>query len=71
MHLIWDKHAGNFPAEYLNIADIYNWNTDSVITEHHIEFSYDFDWENVQILDKEKFLNKTDFGNGIHTHANL
>jgi len=56
---MWDKHAGNFPVEYLNIVDI-NWNTDthSIITEHRIEFSYDFDWENVQILDKEKFLNR-------------
>jgi len=22
MHLMWDKHAGNFPAECLNIVDI-------------------------------------------------
>ena len=37
-----------------------NWNTDthSVITEHRIEFSHDFDWENVQILNKEKFFNE-------------
>jgi len=35
MHFMWDKPAGNFPAEYFNIGDI-NWNTHSVITEHCI-----------------------------------
>ncbi|KYN15805.1 hypothetical protein ALC57_11960 [Trachymyrmex cornetzi] len=37
-----------------------NWNTNShsVITDHRIEFSHDFDWENVRIFDKEKFLKK-------------
>ena len=35
MHLMWDKHAENFPAEYLNIIDI-NWDIDthSVIIEN-------------------------------------
>jgi len=58
MHRMWDKHAGSFPVEYLNNRRHINWNTHSVIIEHHIEFSHDFDWENIQILNKEKFLNK-------------
>jgi len=35
-----------------------NSNNQSVITEHRIEFKYDFDWENVAILYEECFLNK-------------
>ena len=36
-----------------------NWNSNnqSVITEHRIEFERDFDWENVAILNEERFLN--------------
>jgi len=30
----------------------------SVITEHRLEFSHDFDWENVEILDEEVYFNK-------------
>jgi hypothetical protein len=30
----------------------------SVITEHRLDFNHDFDWENVEILDKERFLSK-------------
>jgi len=30
----------------------------SVITEHRLKFSHDFDWENVEILDEEVYLNK-------------
>jgi len=30
----------------------------SVITEHRLKFSHDFDWENVEILDEEVFFNK-------------
>jgi len=30
----------------------------SVITEHRLKFSHDFDWENVEILDKEVYFNK-------------
>jgi len=30
----------------------------SVITEHRFGFNRDFDWENIQILDRERFLNK-------------
>jgi len=29
----------------------------SVITDHRIGFSYEFDWENVEVLDKERYLN--------------
>ena len=30
----------------------------NVITKHHLQENHDFDWENVQILHKEKNLNK-------------
>lgn len=30
----------------------------SVITDHRINFKHDFDWDNVQILDNERFLAK-------------
>lgn len=30
----------------------------SVITDHRISESHDFDWDNVEILDKENVLNK-------------
>jgi len=30
----------------------------SVITEHHLKFSHDFDWDNVEILDEEIHYNK-------------
>jgi len=30
----------------------------SVITEHRLEFSHDFDWKNVEILDQEGYFNK-------------
>jgi len=30
----------------------------SVITEHRLKFSHDFDWENVEILDEEVYFNK-------------
>jgi len=44
-------------SEYRNHI---NWNANNhfIITEHRINFTHDFDWENVQILDKEKFWNK-------------
>lgn len=32
--------------------------THSVITEHRLEFDHDFDWDNVKILDNERFLSK-------------
>ncbi|XP_018311680.1 uncharacterized protein [Mycetomoellerius zeteki] len=37
-----------------------NWNTNSqsVITNHRTELNHDFDWENIQILDRERILNK-------------
>ncbi|KYN26684.1 hypothetical protein ALC57_03945 [Trachymyrmex cornetzi] len=43
-------------AEHRNYI---NWNTTnkSIITDYRIEFSHEFDWENVQILVHEKFLN--------------
>jgi len=30
----------------------------SVITEHRLKFSHDFDWENVEILDEKVYFNK-------------
>ncbi|XP_018360778.1 PREDICTED: uncharacterized protein LOC108759711 [Trachymyrmex cornetzi] len=37
-----------------------NWktNTQSVITNHRLEVNHEFDWENIQILDKERNLSK-------------
>jgi len=32
--------------------------TQSVITEHRLQFNHDFDWEDVKILDSERFLGK-------------
>ncbi|KYN28675.1 hypothetical protein ALC57_01928 [Trachymyrmex cornetzi] len=41
-------------------------NNQSVITEHRIEFDHDFDWENVAILDEERFLNKRLISECLH-----
>jgi len=30
----------------------------SIITEHRLGYQHDFDWENVKILDNERFLGK-------------
>jgi len=35
-----------------------NTNQSSVITEHRLEFSHDFDWDDVEILDEEIHYNK-------------
>jgi len=35
-----------------------NTTTHWVITEHRLNFSHDFDWNNVEILDKERYLTK-------------
>jgi len=35
-----------------------NTTTQSVITEHRINLSHEFNWDNVEILDKEQFLSK-------------
>jgi len=35
-----------------------NTTSQSVITEHRINFSHEFNWDNVEILDKERFLSK-------------
>jgi len=37
---------------------IWNTTTQSVITEHRLQFNHDFDWEDVKILDSERFLGK-------------
>jgi len=43
-----------------------NTNQSSVITEHRLEFSYDFDWDNVEILDEEIHFNKRIISEMIH-----
>ncbi|EZA55116.1 hypothetical protein X777_05294 [Ooceraea biroi] len=43
-----------------------NTNTHSVITEHRLNLNHEFDWENVHILDKEKFLSKRLVSEMIH-----
>jgi len=35
-----------------------NITTQSVIIEHRLQFNHDFDWEDVEILDSERFLGK-------------
>jgi len=35
-----------------------NTNTQSVITNHRLNFDHDFNWDDVKILDQEPFLNK-------------
>ena len=37
-----------------------------MITKHRIEFEHDFDWENVAILDEERFLNKCLISECLH-----
>jgi len=39
-----------------------NTSTHSVITEHRLKYSHEFDWKKVGILDKEKYLSKVNFG---------
>ncbi|KYN27905.1 hypothetical protein ALC57_02691 [Trachymyrmex cornetzi] len=38
----------------------------SVITEHRLQTSHDFNWDNIKILDKEKFWNKRMLSEMIH-----
>jgi len=38
----------------------------SVITDHRLKFSHDFDWENVEILDEEVYFNKRLISEMIH-----
>ncbi|XP_018365761.1 PREDICTED: uncharacterized protein LOC108762979 [Trachymyrmex cornetzi] len=45
-----------------------NWNSTqrSVITEHRLEFSHEFDWNGIEILDEERILNKRLTSEMIH-----
>jgi len=43
-----------------------NTNQSSVITEHRLEFSHDFDWNNVEILDEKIHFNKRIISEMIH-----
>jgi len=36
--------------------------THSIITKHKLKYSHEFDWKNVGILDKERYLSKVNFG---------
>ncbi|KYN49992.1 hypothetical protein ALC62_00019, partial [Cyphomyrmex costatus] len=38
----------------------------SVITEHRLEFGHDFDWNNCEVLDVERFYNKRLVAEMIH-----
>ncbi|XP_071653431.1 uncharacterized protein [Temnothorax longispinosus] len=40
--------------------------TQSVVTEHRQNLDHDFDWENVEILDKEKYLSRRLISEMIH-----
>ena len=44
-------------AEYKNHINR-SASTYSVITNHRLHHSYKFDWENIKVLDNERFLNK-------------
>jgi len=43
-----------------------NTNQNFVITEYCLEFSPDFDWDNVEIVNGESFQQKSYFGNDPH-----
>ncbi|KYN18663.1 hypothetical protein ALC57_09022 [Trachymyrmex cornetzi] len=45
-----------------------NNNNQSVITNHRLEFNHEFDWDGVQILDKERILNKRLNSEMLHIH---
>ncbi|KYN30075.1 hypothetical protein ALC57_00468 [Trachymyrmex cornetzi] len=40
----------------------------SVITDHRVKYSHEFDWNNVEILDEEIILNKRFTSEMIHIH---
>jgi len=44
-----------------------NTNQHSIITEHQLKCSHDFDWNNIEILDEEIHFNKRIFSEMIHT----
>jgi len=45
-----------------------NWKSakPSVITEHRLRYQHEFDWENVKILDNERFLGKRLISEMLH-----
>jgi len=43
-----------------------NTTTQSVITEHRLNFSHEFDWNNVEILDQERYLARRLISEMIH-----
>jgi len=47
-----------------------NTSQSSVITEHRVKYGHDFDWNNVEILDKEPHYNKRLISEMIHQKTN-
>ncbi|KYN16156.1 hypothetical protein ALC57_11588 [Trachymyrmex cornetzi] len=43
-----------------------NINNHSVITEHRLNYNHDFDWDNVEIMDNERFLFKRRISEMVH-----
>jgi len=43
-----------------------NTGQNSVITEHHLKYAHDFDWDNVEILDEELHFNERLISEMIH-----
>jgi len=41
--------------------------THSVITDHRLNSNHDFDWDNVKILDNERYLSKRLISEMLHT----
>lgn len=59
MCLMLGKLIDNSIPESMNtVLTRRNANTQSIITNHRVNFNHEFNWENVQILDQELFLNK-------------
>jgi len=46
-----------------------NTTTHSVIIDHRLDFSHECNWENVEILDRERFLSKRLISEMIHIQA--
>ncbi|XP_018375985.1 PREDICTED: uncharacterized protein LOC108769469 [Trachymyrmex cornetzi] len=43
-----------------------NINNHSVITEHRLNYNHDFDWDNIEIMDNERFLFKRRISEMVH-----
>ena len=65
-----DRKLSTRISEHRNHINSINKNQ-SVITDHRLGFNHEFDWESVQILDKERFLNKCLNSEMLHTCRRL